>query len=421
MDDLEDGENEIGPAKKEPMKTEEEDESLSGLMEDDDDGFDMAWQSLREHFVSYDASSVMNGAVGWTDLNRREEGENEIGQEEDESLPSEGYNSGVDSGDGDDEWSDIDEEEEMPSFPEKTKRRLYSQSVHDTPVPEASSGSDPKQKRSEEIQDLPSPQDFVLGLGDAANLSTNYEDGKGLTSTRELQLSTDTEEDMEEAIPRQSQRLKAKARIEEYNPDVSEEEGMSDNSNDEEYNPDVSEEEGMSDNSDDEEYNPDVSEEEGMSDNSDEYNPDVSEEEGMCKKKGKPSQPAKFRLPYSSSEERAIVDFFMEHGGYRMRKGQAVWKMMESMKICQGRTWESMKGCWERYVSKDLKKFKVTHKELIEADIKIHGEVEAGKKFYSRKEDLKIIKYLLENRRYQDVGGESLWKALKFSNLLCGH
>ena len=304
-------------------------------------------------------------------------------KEEDESLPSEGYNSGVDSGDGDDEWSDIDEEEEMPSFPEKTKRRLYSQSVHDTPVPEASSGSDPKQKRSEEIQDLPSPQDFVLGLGDAANLSTNYEDGKGLTSTRELQLSTDTEEDMEEAIPRQSQRLKAKARIEEYNPNVSEEEGMSDNS--------------------------------------DEYNPDVSEEEGMCKKKGKPSQPAKFRLPYSSSEERAIVDFFMEHGGYRMRKGQAVWKMMESMKICQGRTWESMKGCWERYVSKDLKKFKVTHKKLIEADIKIHGEVEAGKKFYSRKEDLKIIKYLLENRRYQDVGGESLWKALKFSNLLCGH
>ena len=130
---------------------------------------------------------------------------------------------------------------------------------------------------------------------------------------------------------------------------------------------------------------------------------------------------ANFRLPYSSSEERAMVDFFMEHGGYRMRKGQAVWKMMESMKICQGRTWESMKGCWERYVSKDLKKFKVTHKELIEADIKIHGEVEAGKKFYSRKEDLKIIEYLLENRRYQDVGGRTLWKVLKFSNLLCGH
>ena len=44
-----------------------------------------------------------------------------------------------------------------------------------------------------------------------------------------------------------------------------------------------------------------------------------------------------------------------------------------------------------------------------------------GRKFYSREEDVKIINYLLENRRYQDVKGKALWQVLKFSNLLCGH
>ena len=151
---------------------------------------------------------------------------------------------------------------------------------------------------------------------------------------------------------------------------------------------------------------------------------------------------ANFRLPYSSSEERAMVDFFMEHGGYRIRKGRAVWMRMESMKICNGRTWQSMKSRWEKYVSKDLNKFKVTHKELIEADIRIYGEVggpeeepdtsaaseaanfrgvRTGRKFYRKEEDVKIINYLLENRRYQDVKGRALWQVLKFSNLLCDH
>ena len=61
---------------------------------------------------------------------------------------------------------------------------------------------------------------------------------------------------------------------------------------------------------------------------------------------------ANFRLPYSSSEERAMVDFFLEHGGYRIRKGRAIWMRMESMKICNGRTWQSMKSRCEKYLGR---------------------------------------------------------------------
>ena len=134
---------------------------------------------------------------------------------------------------------------------------------------------------------------------------------------------------------------------------------------------------------------------------------------------------ANFRLPYSNSEERAMVDFFLNEGGYRIRKGRAIWIKMETMKICNRRTWQSMKGRWEKYVSKDLSKFDVTQEDLIAADKRIYGDdgaaeeeddrsnfrgVRSGRSFYSREEDLKIINFLLQNRRYQDVKGRAVWQ-----------
>ena len=91
-----------------------------------------------------------------------------------------------------------------------------------------------------------------------------------------------------------------------------------------------------------------------------------------------------------------------------------------------------MKGTWEKYISRDLKKFDVTHEDLIEADRRIFGEdggpmeeadntvvenanfrgVRSGRKFYSKEEDLEIIHYLLQNRRYQEVKGRALWQVI---------
>ena len=134
---------------------------------------------------------------------------------------------------------------------------------------------------------------------------------------------------------------------------------------------------------------------------------------------------AQFRTPYSSSEEEAMVEFFLKEGGYRIRKGRAIWVKMELMDICNGRTWQSMKGRWEKYVSKDLNKFNTTPEYLIAADKRIFGDdgateedddrsnfrgVRTGRSFYTREEDMKIINFLLQNRRYQDVKVRAVWQ-----------
>ena len=94
------------------------------------------------------------------------------------------------------------------------------------------------------------------------------------------------------------------------------------------------------------------------------------ERQGRFFNKGKFAK--KFRKPYSKSEERAMVTFFLNEGGYQNRKGRAIWMKMESMKICNGRTWQSMKGRWENYVSKDLKKFNISEEDLKKADCRIY-------------------------------------------------
>ena len=136
-----------------------------------------------------------------------------------------------------------------------------------------------------------------------------------------------------------------------------------------------------------------------------------------------------FRIPFSRAEEKAILDFFLEEGGFQMRKGVSVWKRMEAKKICHLRTWQAMKARWEKFIYKKLATYDVTEESLVEADMRIYGttrdgqvgqpanqedDVQSmrgrnGKTPYSRDEDLKIINHLLSNRRYLDVKGKEMW------------
>ena len=45
-----------------------------------------------------------------------------------------------------------------------------------------------------------------------------------------------------------------------------------------------------------------------------------------------------FRLPFSRREEEAMVLFFMDKGGFKLRRGNRVWQHMEYSGICPGRT-----------------------------------------------------------------------------------
>ena len=145
-----------------------------------------------------------------------------------------------------------------------------------------------------------------------------------------------------------------------------------------------------------------------------------------------------FRVPYSKREEKAIVKFFLTQGGYGGRKGVAIWKRMQAQEICPNRTWQSMKARWEKFIIKDLAKYDVTVRQLETAHRRIYGqdeddddsgaetekenrrEARKNAKMYSRQEDKKIIKYILENRRWEDVKGRAMWELLEQREIVPG-
>ena len=45
----------------------------------------------------------------------------------------------------------------------------------------------------------------------------------------------------------------------------------------------------------------------------------------------------KFRLPYTNREEEAIINYLLEEGGYKLRRGNRIWERMEEKGICPGR------------------------------------------------------------------------------------
>ena len=136
----------------------------------------------------------------------------------------------------------------------------------------------------------------------------------------------------------------------------------------------------------------------------------------------------KFRLPYTKREEQALVNFFLENGGYKLRKGKRIWEQMENSGICPGRTWQSMKQRWEKYISKTLDKFGVTLEELEERDVQEGSETgeddetdghldlrgfRSKANYYSNADDVKIIEFIIKNKRFHEVGGNALWDTME--------
>jgi len=148
---------------------------------------------------------------------------------------------------------------------------------------------------------------------------------------------------------------------------------------------------------------------------------------------------ASFRLAFSANEEKAIVKFFLEKGGFHLRKGNKIWKSMEAHNICPHRTWQSIKARWDKYLSKSLAKYKVTNDDLVAADRRIYGDgdpsitsdstdrrsevsAQSGgqRRPYTKEEDITIIRHLLQNRRHEEVKGKNVWESMENSSIVPG-
>ncbi|KAK4324359.1 hypothetical protein Pmani_004986 [Petrolisthes manimaculis] len=65
------------------------------------------------------------------------------------------------------------------------------------------------------------------------------------------------------------------------------------------------------------------------------------------------------RGAYTHKERKAIVDYIIKHKRFREVKGNTVWKRLESEQVCPGRTWQSMKEHYRRYIIYNLAQFKI--------------------------------------------------------------
>jgi hypothetical protein len=146
----------------------------------------------------------------------------------------------------------------------------------------------------------------------------------------------------------------------------------------------------------------------------------------------------KFRQPYSRDEERAVVDFLMENGGFSLVKGSRVWRHMEEAGICPGRSGQALQQQFLKHILKRLDEFGVTEAQLREADDRqeqvsayLTDNESAGESpslrgfrteasYYTAVDDTKLLMFIVDNGRYEDVGGVALWQLIVERKLLPG-
>ena len=133
----------------------------------------------------------------------------------------------------------------------------------------------------------------------------------------------------------------------------------------------------------------------------------------------------KFRQLFSRGEDEAIVNYFLKNGGYSVRGGNSIWRKMEEEWICPGRTWHSLRERFEKYIEINLKLYGTSISDLLQVDNQnnISKGVRGTRKncnYYSKDEDLKIIQFIIDNKRFDDVKGNELWKVLEERNVLKG-
>lgn len=99
--------------------------------------------------------------------------------------------------------------------------------------------------------------------------------------------------------------------------------------------------------------------------------------------------------------------------------------------MCPGRSWQSIKGRFDKHILPTLNRFGTTRTQLAEADGKaktapaavvaeegnVSREVRVS---YVRAEDLAILGFIADNKRYGDVGGVDMWKLMEQREVVVG-
>ncbi|TRY63935.1 hypothetical protein TCAL_14361 [Tigriopus californicus] len=122
---------------------------------------------------------------------------------------------------------------------------------------------------------------------------------------------------------------------------------------------------------------------------------------------------------YTKEEDQKLIDFVANHGLYDRRNGRSIWVALERRDLLPGRTWQSMKTRYIKYIEPKYKRadLKKADPKKVNLDESRAIQNQAGH-FFTRNEDQKIIDFIVENRRFGEVGGNTLWKLMEARNIL---
>jgi len=129
------------------------------------------------------------------------------------------------------------------------------------------------------------------------------------------------------------------------------------------------------------------------------------------------------RAFYDNREDRAILAYFLDHGGYSNIGGNRVWMAIEKENICPGRSWHSLKSRF-KVILKKLHVYGVSEEQLKEADNDLNdfdmSVVRNGKTVlhYTPEEDKAILNYISETKRYDETKGNVLWRMMEANKVL---
>ena len=123
---------------------------------------------------------------------------------------------------------------------------------------------------------------------------------------------------------------------------------------------------------------------------------------------------------FTFEEDKAIVGYLLEIGGLSKSGGNKLWKKIAVIDELQGRSWQSIKNRFRRYIITDLDTYGTRKEELEDADSKLqtlkvkHDPVVKGAKTpYSQLEDNDIIKFIAESGQFGEVGGVLFWQRME--------
>ena len=95
---------------------------------------------------------------------------------------------------------------------------------------------------------------------------------------------------------------------------------------------------------------------------------------------------------------------------------------METLGICPGRSWQSMKERFHKKILTNLATYNMTKTQLMKADEDKAGTEQTGssRQPYSRSDDEAILKHIVEGGHFSSVAGNELWIEIERLEVVTG-